>query len=553
MMQSTTTTVTKVVLACFVVICLQYSTIAQKLIRKVAIVGSGTAGLGLAAALKQLPTGVEEVTVFEARGDFMQQSLGGGVQINGGAAVMEKLGLLPELERVAQRMGAVRSRNNFGVELLQLDIFASVLGKAQNELCATNGTGAPMVFSIMRDALQRILYDATQTMKVDTTTTATTTTTAPARADASPRVRVCGSKACVAAIENHTTGTVTLQFADGQQEGDFDVVFGADGVGSSLRQYTSGKDRSLIDPILDVYAKLSGKAAENERQLASATNEPNPHTGLRIMYGVTPEDNDFTLRPGGKGIFHQWLGNGCYALTASYGGVGGCVQHMVALVYRDGREEENQGWNEEDRARGPRAVLLERLRGAKLADNEELLTLVNACDESRFIDLGVRDRTLPLLSWAAESGRIILLGDSAHAMAPFLGQGANQGLQDAWFLAKGIESINQGGGRASGGGGGGSGSGNGSESGDKGTAGVGGGSDIQRSSTALRQLVRSYEWKRKIPTALLGGKARLLGAVETAPGTLGGAARDLFFFVMGKVGVAEFVYLDGARPSPPLR
>ena len=34
----------------------------------------------------------------------------------------------------------------------------------------------------------------------------------------------------------------------------------------------------------------------------------------------------------------------------------------------------------------------------------------------------MRDRTVPLLSWAADSGRIILLGDSAHAMAPFLGQ-----------------------------------------------------------------------------------------------------------------------------------
>ena len=165
---------------------------AEKLIKRVAIVGGGTAGLGLAAALTRLPSGVDDVTVFEARANFLQQSLGGGVQINGGAAVLEKLGLLPELERVAQRMGAVRSRNRYGAELLQLDIFSSVLTKAASELCADGGSGAPMVYSIMRDALQRLLYDATQ---------------APAM-PAAPRVNVRGSMRCVGAREDVATGKV---------------------------------------------------------------------------------------------------------------------------------------------------------------------------------------------------------------------------------------------------------------------------------------------------------------------------------------------------------
>ena len=150
------------------------------------------------------------------------------------------------------------------------------------------------------------------------------------------------------------------------------MVFGADGVGSSLRQYTSGGDQSLLDPLKEWYQGNNGSPPRSSSDIVVKT-PPNAHTGthpitsfrhpltihrlithqqppshhyastigLRITYAVTPPDDSFTLRPDGKNIFHQWFGNGCYALSASYGGLQG-VQHMVALVYRDDREEENQ-------------------------------------------------------------------------------------------------------------------------------------------------------------------------------------------------------------------
>ena len=45
----------------------------------------------------------------------------------------------------------------------------------------------------------------------------------------------------------------------------------------------------------------------------------------------------------------------------------------------------------------------------------------------------LRDRA-PLPSWV--SGRVVLLGDAAHAMLPYHAQGAVQSLEDAWVLAR---------------------------------------------------------------------------------------------------------------------
>ena len=62
-----------------------------------------------------------------------------------------------------------------------------------------------------------------------------------------------------------------------------------------------------------------------------------------------------------------------------------------------------------------------------------LRSLVEETPSERILEGGICDR-LPIDSWS--KGRVVLLGDAAHPMAPAAGQGANSSFEDAWVLAE---------------------------------------------------------------------------------------------------------------------
>ena len=61
-----------------------------------------------------------------------------------------------------------------------------------------------------------------------------------------------------------------------------------------------------------------------------------------------------------------------------------------------------------------------------------LRSLVEETPSERILEGGICDR-LPIDSWS--KGRVVLLGDAAHPMAPAAGQGANSSFEDAWVIA----------------------------------------------------------------------------------------------------------------------
>lgn len=336
--------------------------------------------------------------MFEGRADAAQTGLGGGLQLSGGARVLELLGVLPQLRAVALPLARVLGRNAERQVLLDLDAAAAVRASGQRDLLASDS--APLLLSVMREALQGVLLAACLAP--------------PAPHEAAVEVRTSMRLASMRTAG--VSGKYELSFAGGETEADFDMVFGCDGVASRVRE--------------SIYMHSDAPALSPR------------YSGLRVGYAVTASDPSFSLRPEGRDTFHQWFGDGLYALEASYGGAHG-PQHMLALVYRDARDAalgENAAWSDEPLL----GRLGARLQAGGLGAVPELSTLLGAAEPSRCVDLGVREAFAQLPAWSSADGRVVLLGDSAHAMAPFLGQGANQALQDAYVLARAVARLNEG-------------------------------------------------------------------------------------------------------------
>ena len=247
--------------------------------RRVAVVGAGIGGLALARALGELDTGVEEIVVFDRRAE-LKPGTGGGIQINGGAAVLARLGLGEQMKRAALPVRRILSRKSGGFELLDIDVASLV--SAEPALVAADGT--PQAFSIMRDALQRMLVDAL-----------------PASASLQ-----LGRQ--LESMSEDASG-VELVFKDGTAER-FDLVVGADGLSSRVRQHVEA-------------SHADGRAGAS----------PPMYSGIRVQFGVVPGGGS---RPrGSEGEFHQWFGEGVYALTGSYGtgSADGTTSEMLAVVF----------------------------------------------------------------------------------------------------------------------------------------------------------------------------------------------------------------------------
>jgi hypothetical protein len=182
-----------------------------------------------------------------------------------------------------------------------------------------------------------------------------------------------------------------------------------------------------------------------------------------------------------------------------------------------------------------REECLRRLERAGLP--EEVRSVARRCE--RCFELGVyeHDATAP---WVSRGGRAVLIGDAAHAMAPFLGQGANQAIQDGYCLATRLAAAR---GRSD--------RGSSASSASSASSGSSGSSGIVDWLARFVSPLQSYALLRRAPVVALQIESRLLGAMETAgggAGTLPQLVRDAFFLINGKLGVAAQVFVKGARP-----
>ncbi|CAE7792890.1 ZEP [Symbiodinium sp. CCMP2592] len=407
---------------------------------RVAVIGAGPAGLATALALRK-EAKLQDVTVLE-RSPELRPGVGGGVQLHSGASLLEELGV--DLS-FAQPLRRIRSRSASGEDLLKLDLPSLIDNFEAFSGSVRRSDGEPASCTVMRDALLEAM----------------------ARELPPGSIRL-GTK--LLDVETNSDGqAATCRFESGEEE--FDLVVAADGIGSRARSCVLGEE----------------------------DEEAPRYTGLRIQYGVREAGG----RPAGcEEEVHQWFGQGVYALTATYGGIGGKRFEMMAVVFREeAPAAENADWDPAE----IKDSCLQRLQQAGHAG--EVLEVAKGCE--RFFELGVFERPVGLNRW--HRGRVVLLGDSAHAMPPFLGQGANQAIQDAVCLARWLRRV----GFADGPG-------------------------------SLEAGLLGYTAQRLPPVAVLGIESGFLGQVETLPGDLGAMVRENFFRLTAGTGVAGLVFLNGA-------
>ena len=451
--------------------------------KRVAIVGAGPGGLALALALSKLPASHRplKIDMYDRRDDPFKAGLGGGVQLNGGAQVLDRLGLGAALRATGQECKRVLSRTVDGETLLDIDIAEVVkrFGVVSQDLIRKDGAGLHS-FTIMRDELQRVLIEALPKDLVEfhpstTLQDLTDSTAADEYTD-----------------EGNQAPGVMCKFEDGRTMGPYDLVVAADGINSAVRQVCISEQPKSKD------------------------------SGIRIQFGVGPEG--VRTRPeGSEGELHQWFADGLYMLTGTYGaGPEGERREMVVAVFAEPAAtiegNENANWEvsevQDDCKR----------RMTQVGAPQSVIDLVNGSE--RFFEVAVRYCD-PFQPWGVggfaqqdggrtrrfRAGHVVLLGDAAHAMPPFLGQGANQAIQDAFCLAEQLRQVDQG---------------------------------VLMKQT-MESALQWYEVRRKPNTTVLLLESRFLGWLETGTGVRA-LLRDQVFRVLGQTGIASAVYVNGAVP-----
>jgi salicylate hydroxylase len=188
---------------------------------------------------------------------------------------------------------------------------------------------------------------------------------------------------CVAVSSSGQVASLTLD--DGRRE-EFDLIVGCDGIHSMVRAALHGKDAPLFT------GNMCWRAVIPVDRLPSAPIPP-----------------DVTI----------WTGAGGHVVTFHIRG--GALVNLVAV--REVTEWIEESWSV--------AADADELAAAFPGVHDELKSLLDRADHC--FKWGLFDRD-PLPTWSA--GRVTLLGDAAHPMLPFLGQGGAMAIEDAYVLAR---------------------------------------------------------------------------------------------------------------------
>jgi salicylate hydroxylase len=211
-----------------------------------------------------------------------------------------------------------------------------------------------------------------------------------ALAEAFPAERVLFGKQ-VQAIEAREHGAAA-SFADGSRR-EVDLLIGADGIHSAVRSAMFGKEQPRFTGVVAFRAVIPAERVAGLPNLQAFTK----------WWGPNPESQIVTFPlNAGKDIF-------IFATTAQE------TWHLESWTTQGSVQE---------------------LRESYAGFHADARALLDACDEVLKTALYERD---PLPSWSL--GHMVLLGDAAHPMMPFMAQGAGMAIEDAVVLACTLQNV----------------------------------------------------------------------------------------------------------------
>lgn len=318
---------------------------------KVAVIGAGIGGLTAARTLRDIGC---DVQVYEQARAFGR--VGAGIQMSANAMrVLRGIGLEQKIRSIAFQPPYWRNREwDSGDMRFELELGAA----------AETRYGAPYLLMHRADLHETLVSCVpSEVIHLDHRLTH---------------------------LEQLASGGVALKFAGGE-EAQADVVIGADGVHSRVRQLTLG-------------------------------NQPPDFSG-RVAYRATFE----AARLGGMEIDDctKWWGPD---------------RHIVIYFTKADRSElyfvtsvpepdwQTESWS----AKGD----LNELRAAFEGFHPQVQAVLQACPEVHKWALLERD---PLPAWVG--GTVALLGDACHPMTPYMAQGAAMAMEDAVVLARCLDGV----------------------------------------------------------------------------------------------------------------
>lgn len=180
---------------------------------------------------------------------------------------------------------------------------------------------------------------------------------------------------------------VSVTFANGASD-HADVLIGADGNASAVRSFLFPGEAT----------KFNGQVAFR----ALIPDELVPPSARQLQMAMHPGPRRYLLH---------------YPLR------GGCIMNLIGCGQSDSWAEE--GWSI--------PATNDEFANAYSDFAPDLVTLIRNIPPGALFKWGLRDRE-PLKTWTI--GRVTMLGDAAHPMTPFLGQGACMAVEDALLLGR---------------------------------------------------------------------------------------------------------------------